>query len=171
MQKYTWLGLHVGLVVNCFLCGYGLGEETTAVREEITQRPNILWISLEDISPDLGCYGDAYAITPNIDRFARQSVLFTNAFSHSGVCAPTRSGVITGMYPTTIGTQHMRANGVPPDYVRCFTACGGPDTIAATTQKRTISLQRHSRLGTITNGVRTGATDRTTRPPFFASLT
>lgn len=121
MKKYTWLGLHVGLVVSCFLCGYGLGEETTAVREEITQRPNILWISLEDISPDLGCYGDAYAITPNIDRFARQSVLFTNAFSHSGVCAPTRSGVITGMYPTTIGTQHMRANGVPPDYVRCFT--------------------------------------------------
>ncbi|MEE3369783.1 MAG: sulfatase-like hydrolase/transferase [Planctomycetota bacterium] len=121
MKKHRWLGFHVGMVLSCFLCAYGWGEETTAAREESAQRPNILWISLEDISPDLGCYGDAYAITPNIDRLARQGALFTNAFSHSGVCAPTRSGVITGMYPTSIGTQHMRANGVPPDYVRCFT--------------------------------------------------
>lgn len=121
MKKHRWLGFHIGLIVSCFLHGYGVGEETTAARQKIAQRPNILWISLEDISPDLGCYGDSYAITPHIDRLARQGVLFTNAFSHSGVCAPTRSGVITGMYPTTIGTQHMRANGVPPEYVRCFT--------------------------------------------------
>ena len=84
-------------------------------------RPNILWISLEDISPDLGCYGDAYAVTPNIDRLAAQGVLFTRAFTHAGVCAPSRSGIITGMYPTTIGTHHMRSKGVPPPYVKCFT--------------------------------------------------
>jgi uncharacterized sulfatase len=88
---------------------------------EPAARPNILWISLEDISPDLGCYGDSYAVTPNIDRLASQGMRFNLAFSHSGVCAPTRSGIITGMYPTTIGTHHMRCEGVPPPYVKCFT--------------------------------------------------
>ena len=76
MKKRRWLGLQIGLVLSCFLCGYGVGEERTAARQKIAQRPNILWISLEDISPDLGCYGDSYAITPHIDRLARQGVLF-----------------------------------------------------------------------------------------------
>jgi N-sulfoglucosamine sulfohydrolase len=84
------------------------------------QRPNILWISTEDINPDLGCYGDSYAVTPNIDKLAAQGVRYTNVFSHSGVCAPTRSGIITGMYPTTMGTQHMRCKGLPPANVKCF---------------------------------------------------
>ena len=85
-----------------------------------TKRPNILWISTEDISPDLGCYGDNYAVTPNIDGLAARGIRFNNVFSHSGVCAPTRSGIITGMYPTSIGTHHMRCQGVPPAYVKCF---------------------------------------------------
>ena len=84
-------------------------------------RPNILWISLEDTSPDLGCYGDKYAVTPNIDRLAAQGCRYTNVFTHAGVCAPSRSGLITGMYPTSIGTQYMRCKGVPPTYVKCFT--------------------------------------------------
>jgi N-sulfoglucosamine sulfohydrolase len=85
------------------------------------ERPNILWISVEDMSPDLGCYGDRYAITPNIDRLAAQGVRYTRCFTHAGVCAPSRSGIITGMYPTTIGTHHMRCKGVPPANVKCFT--------------------------------------------------
>jgi N-sulfoglucosamine sulfohydrolase len=83
-------------------------------------KPNILWVSCEDISPDLGCYDDSYAVSPNIDKLAAQGVRYTNVYSHSGVCAPTRSGIITGMYPTTIGTHQMRCKGVPPAYVKCF---------------------------------------------------
>jgi uncharacterized sulfatase len=88
-------------------------------------RPNILWISCEDISPDLGCYGDDYAVTPNIDRLAEQGCRYTNAFVPFPVCAPTRSSVITGMYPGTLGSMHMRTSlqgyeCVPPAYVRCF---------------------------------------------------
>jgi uncharacterized sulfatase len=88
-------------------------------------RPNILWISCEDISPDLGCYGDGYAVTPNIDRLAAQGCRYTNAFVPFPVCAPTRSSVITGMYPGTLGSMHMRTSlqdyeCVPPPYVRCF---------------------------------------------------
>jgi uncharacterized sulfatase len=78
------------------------------------KQPNILWISAEDISPDLGCYGDTEAKTPTLDRFAAEGARFTRAFSISGVCAPSRSAIITGMYPTSITTHHMRSKGVPP---------------------------------------------------------
>jgi uncharacterized sulfatase len=57
-----------------------------------------LWISCEDISPDLGCYGDDYAVTPNIDRLAAQGCRYTNAFVPFPVCAPTRSAIITGIH-------------------------------------------------------------------------
>jgi N-sulfoglucosamine sulfohydrolase len=85
------------------------------------RRPNILWISAEDISPDLGCYGDEYARTPNVDRLAAQGMLYKNAFATAPVCAPSRSAIITGMYPTTIGSMHMRSKAVPPPYVKAIT--------------------------------------------------
>ena len=89
-------------------------------------RLNILWISCEDISPHLGCYGDDYADTPNLDRLAKQGCRYTNAFVPYPVCAPTRSAVITAMYPSTIGSMHMRTSlkgyqTVPAPYVKCFT--------------------------------------------------
>ena len=84
-------------------------------------RPNILWISTEDISPDIGAYGDMYAVTPNVDRLAAQGVRYTNAFATAPVCAPSRSAIITGMYPTTIGSMHMRSKAVPPAGVKAFT--------------------------------------------------
>ncbi|MFK8113314.1 MAG: sulfatase [Rubripirellula sp.] len=83
-------------------------------------RPNIVWISCEDISPNLGCYGDPHAITPNLDRLASQGVRFDRAFTPAGVCAVVRSGVITGMYPPSIGSQHMRSRIVPPPEVKAF---------------------------------------------------
>lgn len=98
-------------------------------------RPNILWISLEDTTPRFGCYGDPVARTPNIDRLAAGGCRFPNAFSTAGVCAPSRSAIITGMYQTSIGTHHMRTthtnqhtpdmptpySAVPPPYVKTFT--------------------------------------------------
>ena len=83
-------------------------------------RPNILWISCEDISPNLGCYGDSYAKTPNLDALAKQGVRFDRAFTHTGVCAILRSGVITGVYPVSIGSQHMRSRIVTPPHIKCF---------------------------------------------------
>jgi N-sulfoglucosamine sulfohydrolase len=85
-------------------------------------RPNILWLSFEDSSPMLGCYGDPHAITPNVDAFAQQAVRYTRAYTVAGVCAPSRSGIITGMYPTTLGSSHMRSNAMLPPHVRCFPA-------------------------------------------------
>lgn len=106
------------------------------------KRPNILWVTCEDMSPRLGCYGDSLARTPNIDKLAAEGVLYTKVYSVSGVCAPSRCALITGMYPTTIGAQHMRTlkrtaaidkvtdpealaipvyEAVPPPEVKCFT--------------------------------------------------
>lgn len=87
------------------------------------KKPNIVVLSCEDISPNLGCYGDPDAITPNLDKFAKEGARFARAFTHAPVCAPSRSGIITGQYPTTMGSHHMRSKLVdaPPlftDYLR-----------------------------------------------------
>ena len=84
-------------------------------------RPNILWITVEDMSPNLGCYGDMYAHTPNLDRFAEESILYANAIATAPVCAPARSTIITGMYQTAIGTHHMRNEAWLPEEVQPFT--------------------------------------------------
>lgn len=98
------------------------------------RRPNILWISTEDFSPHLGCYGDPVALTPNLDKLASQGVRFTNVFTTAAISAPVRAGIITGMYQTSIGCMHMRTTSyrrgvenplaftaVPPHYVKAFT--------------------------------------------------
>ncbi len=77
-------------------------------------RPNVVWIVAEDMSPTLGCYGDPHAVTPNLDKLAAQGARFTRCFTHAPVCAPSRSGLITGMYPTTIGSHHMRSKLLKP---------------------------------------------------------
>jgi arylsulfatase A-like enzyme len=85
-----------------------------------SDRPNILWLSFEDISPHFGCYGDPHAITPNLDRLAGEGVRFTNAYTSAGVCAPCRSSIITGMYQNSIGTHHMRCNAGMPKWLKPF---------------------------------------------------
>jgi uncharacterized sulfatase len=81
-----------------------------------SNRPNIIWITAEDMSPTLGCFGDPDAITPNIDKLAKQSVRYTRAFASAPVCSPSRSCLIQGTYPTTLSTQQMRSGfPVPPN--------------------------------------------------------
>ena len=71
--------------------------------------PNIVWLVAEDISPALGCYGDTLAITPNIDAIAKKGVLFQRAYATAPICAPARSCLVTGLYATSMGTQHLRS--------------------------------------------------------------
>src|SRR5262249_43901491 len=73
------------------------------------KRPNILWITSEDHGPHLGCYGDAYATTPNVDRLAARGVIYSHAWSCAPVCAPARTTLISGMYATSTGSEHMRS--------------------------------------------------------------
>ncbi|NQT17498.1 MAG: sulfatase-like hydrolase/transferase, partial [Planctomycetes bacterium] len=97
-----------------------LPDRPASTRAQPAERPNVLWITCEDMSPNLGCYGDTYAQTPNLDRLAARGVRYTHVFSHAGVCAPSRSGLITGMYPTSLGSHHMRCSTTLPDFVKCF---------------------------------------------------
>ena len=104
-------------------------------------RPNVLWITCEDLSPRLGSYGDPLARTPNLDRLAAQSARYTHAFGVYGVCAPNRFTLITGTYPTSAGAGPMRTmsrtsaladvtdpvlraiptwEATPPPEVKCF---------------------------------------------------
>jgi uncharacterized sulfatase len=92
----------------------------TAGAQNTSRRPNILWISCEDTGPQIGCYGDKYALTPNIDRLAAEGVRYVHAHTVAGVCAPSRSGIITGMYPSSLGSQYMRCKVTLPDQVKCF---------------------------------------------------
>ena len=127
----------LGLLVIVLLGAVAVGAEPA-----MSNRPlNILWLTTEDMSPWLGCYGDTTAPTPNIDRLTREGVRYTRAYATSPVCAPARHMLITGLYATQTGAMHMR-NGtaskealqrnpraydniplyeaVPPPQVRCF---------------------------------------------------
>ncbi len=87
--------------------------------------PNILLIVAEDMSSRVGAFGDLAANTPALDKLARQGVRYTNVFTAAGVCAPSRSALITGVYPQSMGTQHMRTayyqyEAVPPAEIKAF---------------------------------------------------
>jgi arylsulfatase A-like enzyme len=102
-------------------------------------RPNIVWITCEDMSPHLSSFGEKAIQTPNLDALAKDGVKYTNAYTCAGVCAPSRNGIITGMYPISIGGDNMRNyqpgkrgqeevtsrilpsySIVPPSFVKCF---------------------------------------------------
>ena len=103
---------------------------------QTNKKPNILWITCEDMSLHLSCFGEKEISTPNLDKLASEGIKFTNVYTAAGVCAPSRSAIITGMYPSSIGTDNMRNYNpgkkvdvnapvpsysvVVPSYVKCF---------------------------------------------------
>lgn len=113
----TTIGLSLALVLAA--CPVVPAAEHRPGRDE-SARPHILWITAEDIGPHLGCYGDAYARTPHLDRLAREGVRYTHAFATAPVCSPARSCLITGLYATSLGTQHLRSEFPIPDEFRGY---------------------------------------------------
>ncbi|MCM2374639.1 sulfatase [Aporhodopirellula aestuarii] len=67
------------------------------------QRPNVLFIAVDDLRPSIGCYGDPHAITPNIDRLASKGVQFNRAYCQVAVCNPSRATLMTGLRPDKLG--------------------------------------------------------------------
>ncbi|MEL6252509.1 MAG: sulfatase-like hydrolase/transferase [Bacteroidota bacterium] len=96
------------------------GPACNGGKEKGSERPNILWITCEDISPNLGAYGDEYAYTPYLDKLAREGVLYTQAYATAPVCAVARSTLISGMYASSQGTQHMRCQGKIPQGISLY---------------------------------------------------
>ena len=83
-------------------------------------QPNILWLSSEDNGPQLGIYGDEYADTPNLDDLGSKGMIYRHAWSTAPVCAPARTTIISGMYPPSLGAQHMRSMTRLPASMRMF---------------------------------------------------
>ena len=86
-----------------------------------TELPNILWITSEDNSPFLGCYGDTFATTPNMDQLASEGFLYTNAYANAPVCAPARNTILTGVYACSNGNEQMRSTYPKSETVRPYT--------------------------------------------------
>ena len=120
--------LTISLLISC------KPQETP--KEEFTfslsERPNILWLVAEDLGPYIPAFGDSTVVTPNLSKLAFEGIRYTNVYSPSGVCAPSRAAIATGMYPSSIGANHMRTGqfmevtglpsyeAVPPTKVKMF---------------------------------------------------
>src|SRR5262245_47781364 len=102
-QMKTFAVLRIRLL--CFAALHFIFFTTAA---QSTERPNILWISCEDMSPRLSFYGDNTVATPNLDRLAREGVVYDRVFTTAGVCAPSRCAIITGVNQVTAGGHNMR---------------------------------------------------------------
>lgn len=119
-----------GFLLNS--CDSGPLDKKDSVDNDLSHdlllRPNIVWLVAEDLGPYIAPFGDSTVETPNLSRLADEGVIYPNTFSPSGVCAPSRAAIATGMYPSAIGANHMRtgsnseATGVPP-----YEAVPGPE--------------------------------------------
>jgi arylsulfatase A-like enzyme len=125
MGRWVWVACIVALILSA----------CASRQPTLPARPNILLVVFEDLSPRIRALGDPVATTPVLDAFAAEAMQFTAAFTTAGVCAPSRSALITGVHQQTLGTGHMRTrspvpgltgggpieyDAVPPPAVRAF---------------------------------------------------
>ncbi len=106
----TVLLFAVATTLSVFSCKDDIPEEL----------PNILWLTSEDNSAMLGCYGDEFATTPNLDQLASQGFLYTHAYANAPVCAPARNTILTGIYASSGGNQHMRSYYAIPEIIKTY---------------------------------------------------
>lgn len=102
MLPKLYLGIALLLSLALLSC------DSSKSTDEVLPPPNIIWLLAEDISPALGCYGDELALTPRIDALAQNGVRYTQAYATAPICAPARSCLVTGLYASSMGTQHLR---------------------------------------------------------------
>ncbi|MCL5270405.1 MAG: sulfatase [bacterium] len=108
IDRRAFLRLAAGAVVTALPLAAAPADPPLA--RSSAQRLNILWIIAEDMSCHFGCYGEKAVNTPVVDGLAREGIRFENAIVTGTICAPMRSGLITGMHQTTIGAHHMRSS-------------------------------------------------------------
>jgi len=90
----------------CFVLAIILGimviGPVTGLEAATNKQPNILFIAIDDLRPELGCYGNSYVKSPHIDQLAQDGIIFTQAYCQSAACNPSRASLLTGMRPDTI---------------------------------------------------------------------
>jgi len=136
VNSHQKAGKFIGLLVLVLAISQCSNEETAKSEQasgpKLPQKPNILWLVAEDLSAIIPPFGDNTVATPNLTRLADEGIRYTQVYSSSGVCAPSRAAIATGMYQNRIGAQHMRTTNiadfgvegivpyeaVPPAYVK-----------------------------------------------------
>jgi arylsulfatase A-like enzyme len=108
--------MKTGIQISAAVCLI-LSSCTEKIPDEL---PNILWITSEDNSPFLGCYGDSFATTPNLDKLASEGVLYTHAYANAPVCAPARNTILTGVYASSGGHENMRSTYQKSDDIHYY---------------------------------------------------
>ncbi len=84
---------------------------------QAAEKPNILFIAIDDLRPELGCYGSEIAVTPNLDALAEDGLLFNRAYCQQAICGPSRVSLLTGARPDTTGVTHnyVKMRELTPD--------------------------------------------------------
>ncbi|MDG0997306.1 MAG: sulfatase [Gammaproteobacteria bacterium] len=125
-KKHTFLLSRIGVVLVCLTVIRCSDREIADVSREAevkkSQRLNIVWLVAEDLSAIIPPFGDMTVMTPNLSRLAAEGIRFTQVYSTSGVCAPSRAAIATGMYQNRIGAQHMRTTNIGNFGVKGLTA-------------------------------------------------
>ncbi|MEP0844134.1 MAG: sulfatase-like hydrolase/transferase, partial [Phycisphaerae bacterium] len=138
------------------------------IRAAEPPRPNILWLTSEDNGLHLGCYGDTYATTPNLDALAARGLIYLHAWSNAPVCAPARTAIISGLYPNSTGAEHMRSLVRPPGFSRMFpTLLREAGYYCTNNQKEDYNLEKPGRVWDESSG-RAHWRNRRPGQPFFA---
>ncbi|WP_303317282.1 sulfatase [Flavivirga abyssicola] len=104
------------LAVFLFFC---LTIQGCSKESKKPKQPNILFMGIDDLRPELGCYGSDVAVSPNLDKLATQGLLFENAYCQQAICGPSRASLLTGIRPETSGVFHnyIKFREVNPDVV------------------------------------------------------
>ncbi|WP_405415506.1 sulfatase [Maribacter sp. Asnod1-A12] len=97
-NKLTYRLLVLTALISNYICN---------AQKEIKTRPNVIFISVDDLRPTLGAYGDTIAISPNIDQLAAEGMTFRQTFSQVAVCAPSRASLMTGLRPDSTRVWHL----------------------------------------------------------------
>ncbi len=109
-KRPSLIGISLAAAISLCACNKKVPDEL----------PNILWLTSEDNSAMLGCYGDEFATTPNLDKLASEGFLYTHAYANAPVCAPARNTILTGIYANSGGNQHMRSYYPVPSNVKTY---------------------------------------------------
>ncbi|MCT4646835.1 MAG: sulfatase [Carboxylicivirga sp.] len=117
--------LIVGALLSTILLGACDYKASKNRKEKLLTKPNILWIVADDLGADLGCYGTPAVKTPNLNKLASEGALYTNCFTVSAVCSPSRSALMTGVYPVSVDCHqhrtHNKAKKSLPDGIKPIT--------------------------------------------------
>ena len=98
------------LLFKSLLLGFVLNSCSENARNKNHIQTNVLFIAVDDLRTNIGAYGDTIAITPNIDKLSHKGLTFDRAYCQMAVCGPSRSSVLTGMYPDQIGVTDLNTH-------------------------------------------------------------